>query len=234
MIPGNDDAIRSIKLITARIADAGIEGTQRRREFAQRQVSDGPEPASCEGGAVSVAAAVVAGGPVAVVVAAVRRQERRLVEAAVVRGSNAPSESARVDSSPKRPRAKLRDCRSRSNPNLHRSAQVCAMSEHTRIAPAMVKEAPRAHRRRHDGLQERTGRGRRRRREGRRLIQKKGLAKAAKKAGPIAAEGVIHAYIHAGGRIGVLVEVNCQTDFVARNRGVPGVRRTASACRSPR
>lgn len=49
------------------------------------------------------------------------------------------------------------------------------------------------------------------------LIQKKGLAKAAKKAGAIAADGVIHAYIHAGGRLGVLVEINCQTDFVARN-----------------
>lgn len=49
------------------------------------------------------------------------------------------------------------------------------------------------------------------------LIQKRGLAKVAKKAGAIAAEGVIHAYIHAGAKIGVLVEVNCQTDFVARN-----------------
>ena len=49
------------------------------------------------------------------------------------------------------------------------------------------------------------------------LIQKRGLAKVAKKAGAIAAEGVIHAYIHAGSKIGVLVEVNCQTDFVARN-----------------
>ncbi len=49
------------------------------------------------------------------------------------------------------------------------------------------------------------------------IIQKKGLAKAAKKAGAIAAEGMIHAYIHPGSRIGVLVEVNCQTDFVARN-----------------
>jgi elongation factor Ts len=49
------------------------------------------------------------------------------------------------------------------------------------------------------------------------LIQKKGLAKAAKRAGAIATEGVIHAYIHPGSRIGVLVEVNCQTDFVARS-----------------
>lgn len=49
------------------------------------------------------------------------------------------------------------------------------------------------------------------------IIQKKGLAKAAKKAAAIAAEGMVHSYIHPGSRIGVLVEVNCQTDFVARN-----------------
>ncbi|MDD9942023.1 MAG: translation elongation factor Ts [Myxococcales bacterium] len=48
-------------------------------------------------------------------------------------------------------------------------------------------------------------------------IKKKGLAKAAKRAGAIAAEGVVHAYIHAGSRLGVLVEINCQTDFVARS-----------------
>ena len=48
-------------------------------------------------------------------------------------------------------------------------------------------------------------------------LQKKGLAKAAKKAGRIAAEGLVHAYIHPGGRVGVLVEVNCETDFVAKN-----------------
>lgn len=49
------------------------------------------------------------------------------------------------------------------------------------------------------------------------IIQKKGLARVAKKAGAIAAEGLIHSYIHAGSRVGVLLEVNCQTDFVARN-----------------
>ncbi len=47
-------------------------------------------------------------------------------------------------------------------------------------------------------------------------LRKKGLADAAKKAGRTASEGLVHAYIHAGGRIGVLVEVNCETDFVAR------------------
>ena len=47
--------------------------------------------------------------------------------------------------------------------------------------------------------------------------KEKGLAAAAKKAGRIASEGIVEAYIHGGGRIGVLVEVNCETDFVARN-----------------
>ncbi len=49
------------------------------------------------------------------------------------------------------------------------------------------------------------------------LIQKKGLAKAIKKAGRVASEGLLHAYIHAGSRIGVLLEINCETDFVSRN-----------------
>jgi elongation factor Ts len=48
------------------------------------------------------------------------------------------------------------------------------------------------------------------------VLRKKGLAAAAKKAGRITAEGAVGAYIHAGGKIGVLVEVNCETDFVAR------------------
>lgn len=49
------------------------------------------------------------------------------------------------------------------------------------------------------------------------IIQKKGLAKAAKKAGAIAAEGRVQSYIHPNNRIGVLVEINCQTDFTAKN-----------------
>lgn len=48
------------------------------------------------------------------------------------------------------------------------------------------------------------------------ILRKKGLAKQAKKADRVANEGLIESYIHAGGRIGVLVEVNCETDFVAR------------------
>lgn len=49
------------------------------------------------------------------------------------------------------------------------------------------------------------------------FLREKGLAAAAKKAGRTANEGTVDAYIHAGGRIGVLIEVNCETDFVAKN-----------------
>jgi len=48
------------------------------------------------------------------------------------------------------------------------------------------------------------------------FLREQGLSSAAKKAGRIAAEGVVESYIHAGGRIGVLVEINCETDFVAK------------------
>lgn len=48
-------------------------------------------------------------------------------------------------------------------------------------------------------------------------LRQKGIASAEKKASKVAAEGLVDSYIHTGGRIGVLVEVNCQTDFVARN-----------------
>ncbi|MBQ9709970.1 MAG: translation elongation factor Ts [Clostridia bacterium] len=47
-------------------------------------------------------------------------------------------------------------------------------------------------------------------------LREHGIAKAAKKAGRIAAEGVVDSYIHMGGKVGVLVEVNCESDFVAR------------------
>src|SRR5882724_7639722 len=48
------------------------------------------------------------------------------------------------------------------------------------------------------------------------ILRERGLAAAAKKAGRDAREGLISSYIHTGGRVGVLIEVNCETDFVAR------------------
>jgi len=49
------------------------------------------------------------------------------------------------------------------------------------------------------------------------LLRKKGHASLEKKAGRVAKEGVISSYIHAGGKVGVILELNCETDFVARN-----------------
>ncbi|MDY6905042.1 MAG: translation elongation factor Ts [Thermodesulfobacteriota bacterium] len=49
------------------------------------------------------------------------------------------------------------------------------------------------------------------------FLRKKGLAKAAKRSGRDTSEGVIESYIHMGGKIGVMVEVNCESDFVAKN-----------------
>ena len=51
------------------------------------------------------------------------------------------------------------------------------------------------------------------------VLRKKGLSAAAKRAGRIASEGAVASYIHMGGKIGVLVEVNCETDFVGRTEG---------------
>jgi elongation factor Ts len=48
------------------------------------------------------------------------------------------------------------------------------------------------------------------------LLRKKGAAVAEKRAGNVTAEGIVHAYIHPGSRVGVLIEINCETDFVAR------------------
>lgn len=56
-------------------------------------------------------------------------------------------------------------------------------------------------------------------------LREKGLAAAAKKAGRIAAEGLIESYIHGVGKIGVLVEINCETDFVAKTDEFKGLAR---------
>ncbi len=48
------------------------------------------------------------------------------------------------------------------------------------------------------------------------ILREKGIASASKKGGRIAAEGIVESYIHMGGKIGVLIEVNCETDFVAK------------------
>lgn len=55
------------------------------------------------------------------------------------------------------------------------------------------------------------------------ILRKKGAASAAKRADRVAKEGTIYSYIHTGGKVGVLIEVNCETDFVARNEDFKGL-----------
>src|SRR6185437_8081038 len=55
------------------------------------------------------------------------------------------------------------------------------------------------------------------------LLRKRGLAQAAKRAGRSTSEGLVGHYIHMGGKIGVLVEVNCESDFVARTDAFQGL-----------
>ena len=56
-------------------------------------------------------------------------------------------------------------------------------------------------------------------------LREKGISKAAKKSSRVASEGVVECYVHAGGKIGVMVEVNCETDFVAMNEDFKGLAR---------
>lgn len=55
------------------------------------------------------------------------------------------------------------------------------------------------------------------------ILRKKGLADAAKRMGRAAKEGMIYSYVHTGGRIGALIEINCETDFVARTEEFQGL-----------
>jgi len=51
------------------------------------------------------------------------------------------------------------------------------------------------------------------------ILQQQGLERAEKKSGRVASQGVVDSYLHAGGRIGAMVELNCETDFVVRDEG---------------
>src|SRR5438876_797257 len=63
------------------------------------------------------------------------------------------------------------------------------------------------------------------------VLRLKGQASAQKRAGRTVSEGIVQSYIHAGGKIGVLVEVECEKDLVARNEDFPGAaRRSGSYC----
>ena len=168
VIPGNDDAIRAVKLLSSVIANAVIEANQGEAVNAEMQQA-----------AAEVAA------------------EQSIEE--VVRRKRAPAEEAR-----------RRDCRVSAAKPIHRrdkkmaitASDVNALRQKTGVGMMDCKKALTEANGDMDKAVE--------------ILREKGMATAAKKAGRIAAEGIVDSYIHMGGKVGVLVEVNCETDFVAR------------------
>ena len=175
IIPGNDDAIRSIKLITSRVADACVEGLSRRKDVGRD--AGGDAGGGSRGPKVEVERATRGRGgrrpsndeapPQSLFVQLHREESRRRVMADIT--------ASMVKELRERTQAGMSDCK---------AALVEAEGD-------MEKAVD--------------------------VILKKGLAKSAKRAGAAATEGEVRAAIAANGKYAVVVEVNSQTDFVARN-----------------
>ena len=236
IIPANDDAIRSIRLLCQLVADAAIEGAQLRAARTQRargrragrpptrsRSSTRPprrtwSPSSPRAGRCRSTrrATTTTSCP------APRRPTRRSQPpAAAARRGLPTAPGARTGPSARTSRDARHAGGAAHHPDTHaraaRPRRTPRQEHHGHGDHGCGRQgASRAHRRRHHGLQARARGDRRRRRQGRRALREKGLAAAAKKAGRDAREGLVSSYIHTGGRLGVLIEVNCETDFVAR------------------
>ena len=186
VIPGNDDAIRAIRLFAGRVADACVIGSKLFKERGARSV-----------------------------------KEDEVVKEHVIHvqsGGDGPTVRDR-------PGRQHPDPGSVGNPRRVVTTATGARKIMANVSAAQIKE-----------LRERTGAGMADCKKALvecstdmekaiEFLRKKGLAKAAKKSGRIAAEGLITQYIHGTGRIGVLLETNCETDFVARNEDFIGFTR---------
>ena len=237
IIPANDDAIRSIRLLCQLVADAAIEGARQRAAHSSAE-PEAPEAASAveeagfdESAAADLVAQLTAGGTLSfdpdsttTSCPAPRRPT------AVPRRRRGPPRPPRRPRPPADPGARPMQPGPAARRRLRRRAGT------TRQPPARPDRAPSRHRSTHPWrspadavkeLRERTGAGmmdcKRALEEtggdmdkAVALLREKGLAAAAKKAGRDAREGLVSSYIHTGGRVGVLIEVNCETDFVAR------------------
>ena len=222
VIPGNDDAIRAVNLVTRVIADALAEGYgMAREEVVEAATARAPR---AQGGARSQAApAAVDDTPSA--------EEAAAIAASTVFEPDVPSAEAEARRDRRRgarPRptteARRAGCRadrgSRGRGGHRRREPSRSPSPHGRTPDARGhrsdgQAAPRGDRRGHDGLQACADRGRRRPRAGDRAPAGEGPREAAKRAGRSANQGLVDAYIHFNNTVGVLVEVNCETDFVA-------------------
>ena len=150
-IPGNDDAIRAIRLFCAAMADAVLEGRSAVRGARQgRRAARAPS-------------------------------EREFGGAEMARGRGGRKDHGMSEVSP----SLVRELRERTGAGMMDCKKALTEVKGD-VEKALV------------------------------YLREKGLAAAAKRAGRTAADGVVASYIHAGGKIGVLIEVNCETDFVAR------------------
>ena len=228
IIPANDDAIRAIRLLCQLVADAAIEGARAARgplgRGARGRRGRGRRGGARvrRGAAADLVAQLAAGGtlsfdptPTTTSCPATQAEARRRAGEAPAPGRAALPAAAAADPPGQLPPAssaahETRRARPDRAPSTNRSTHPMA------ITAEAVKE-----------LRERTGAGmmdcKRALEEtdgdiekAVALLREKGLAAAAKKAGRDAREGLVSSYIHTGGRVGVLIEVNCETDFVAR------------------
>ena len=245
IIPANDDAIRAIRLLCTLVADAAIEGARERSARSAEpepiEAMAMPEPEEEIPGATDELVAALAGGAALsfdpdaddddlLPGDRVARAEAAVAEppAEAIRRRSPPSSRARRPRRPTSPRradpgrrprrpggtaAPPRHPAQRSGPGRRETGERTGMAD---ISAELVKE-----------LRERTGAGfmdcKRALTEtdgdldkAVAVLREKGLAAAAKKSDRDAREGLVSSYIHTGGRVGVLIEVNCETDFVAR------------------
>ena len=206
-IPGNDDAIRSITLISSRIANAVIEGNNRLVALQAEQ----EEEAEVELEPVVFAETADAAGEEIAEDAEAEVPQQDEDEAT----ASDPSPDEDRPSDAKEPDADVdergREGGTRVRIGSRLEVSVDAIKELRLQTGAGIMDCKRA-------LEQADGDFNR----AEELLREKGMGAAAKRAARATNEGLVESYIHSGGRIGALIEVNCETDFVARTPEVQG------------
>ena len=200
VIPGNDDALRAIRLFASRRSPTRCSRGRGMRESAQAEDAEGTRRQA------TTAAGAQARRP-----RARHRPPRRPRRSSAQHGTQLTAPAGL----PGR-RFFCTELMTTAGP-LRADERRASRIDEWQITADQVKAAARQDRRGHDGVQgARSRRPTATRRRPIDLLRKKGLASAAKRAGRATSNGVVGSYIHMGGKVGVLVEVNCETDFVAR------------------
>ena len=236
IIPANDDAIRAIRLLCSLVADAAIEGAPGARE--PRRSS--PRSSCPRSRPTTTSRRPTSSSPPSPAVP--RSASPRTTRMTCCPAGPCPAPAAEDGATPEEIAAELaREAAEADDPGRDPGLTPAPTGHHHTDPPASAgrRRPPSTNRststymatitaRCVKDLRERTGAGMmdckraleevgRRHREGRRCCcASAALAAAAKKAGREAREGLVSSYIHTGGRVGVLIEVNCETDFVAR------------------